>query len=111
MRRDQVIKFLFYRSMPEAHNPNLLVFKDELLQCTLDEAVRYPKEGVTTTNCELKSDLTGVAKHHFKDRVSPDGTPYVDIIYYLVVNVKTAIMKLSLEIDGEEMGSVEANYG
>ncbi|KAL8693889.1 MAG: hypothetical protein Q9218_001354 [Villophora microphyllina] len=110
MQRDQKIVFSFYRSLPEDHPPSSLVFTDNLLECALDQAPKYPKSGVTTANCRLTADLTAVSKHHFQSKVAFDGTPYVDISYDLVVSMKTAIMKFSLEVDGEEMGSVEASY-
>ncbi|KAL9577735.1 MAG: hypothetical protein Q9212_006175 [Teloschistes hypoglaucus] len=110
MQRDQRIVLPFYRSLP--HNPpaSELIFTDELLECSLAQAPKYPQKGVTAVNCKLTADLTGVSKHHFARMVGVDGTPYVAVSYDLVVSMKTAVMKFSLEIGGEEMGSVEASY-
>ncbi|KAL8642198.1 MAG: hypothetical protein Q9226_008534, partial [Calogaya cf. arnoldii] len=110
MRRDQKIVFPFYRSLPEDLRTSGLIFTDDLLECAIDRAVKYPKEGVTTANCKLTADLNAVNRHHFHSKVALDGTPYFDVHYNLVVSTKTAIMKFSLEVDGEEMGSVEASY-
>lgn len=110
LQRDQKIVFSFYRSLPQDYSPSALIFTDNLLECSLDQAPKYPRTGSTMMNCKLTADLTGVGKHHFESKVGLDGTPYVDVSYELVVSTKTAIMKFSLEVDGEEMGSVEASY-
>ena len=110
MLRDQKMVFSFYRSLPEDHAPSRLIFTDDLLECSLDQAIKYPKRGITSTNCKLTADLSAVNRNHFHSKVAIDGTPYVDVDYDLVVSTKTAMMKFSLEVDGEEMGSVEANY-
>ncbi|KAL8667386.1 MAG: hypothetical protein Q9202_000602 [Teloschistes flavicans] len=109
-KRDQKIVFSFYRSLPQDYSPSALIFTDNLLECSLDQAPKYPRTGSTMMNCKLTADLTSVGKHHFESKVGLDGTPYVDVSYELVVSTKTAIMKFSLEVDGEEMGSVEASY-
>ncbi|KAL8887793.1 MAG: hypothetical protein Q9215_004678 [Flavoplaca cf. flavocitrina] len=110
MLRDQKMVFSFYRSLPEDHAPSRLIFTDDLLECSLDQAIKYPKKGITSTNCKLTADLSAVNRNHFHSKVAIDGTPYVDVDYDLVVSTKTAMMKFSLEVDGEEMGSIEANY-
>ncbi|KAI4202012.1 MAG: hypothetical protein LQ350_002917 [Teloschistes chrysophthalmus] len=111
MQRDQKIVFSFYRSLPASYTPSMLIFTNNLLESPLDQAPPDPRTGSTTTNCKLTADLTGVSKQHFEPKVGlVDGTPYVDISYDLVVSMKTAIMKFSLEVEGVEMGSVEASY-
>ena len=110
MRRDQKIIFTFKRSLGDDYTPSNLIFTDELLECSLDQAVKYPKKGVTSTNCRMTADLTSVGKHHFQKLTALDGTPYYDVHYDLAISTKTAIMKFALEVDGEEMGSVEASY-
>lgn len=110
MQRDQRIVFSFYRSLPADFSPSQLMFKDELLECALDVAVPYPREGVTAANCTLTSDLSGVDSGLFKKKTSVDGKDYVDVFYNLVVTMESAIMKFSLEVDGKEMGSVQARY-
>lgn len=110
MHRDQKILFPFYRSFPSDYSPSNLIFQDNLLECSLDQAVKYPMEGITPVNCKLTADLTGVSESHFQHKVGPNGVPYFDIHYDLVITMKTAIMKFSLEIEGEEMGCVQASY-
>ncbi|CAO1601112.1 hypothetical protein XANCAGTX0491_004776 [Xanthoria calcicola] len=110
MRRDQKIIFPFKRSLGDDYTPSKLIFADDLLECSQDQAVKYPKTGVTSTNCRVTADLTSVSKHHFQKLTALDGTPYYDVHYDLVISTKTAIMKFSLEVDGQEMGSVEASY-
>ncbi|KAL8758202.1 MAG: hypothetical protein Q9199_001665 [Rusavskia elegans] len=110
MRRDQKIIFPFKRSLADDYSPSKLIFSDDLLECSLDQAVKYPKKGVTSTNCRMTADLTSVSKDHFHTKTALDGTPYYEVHYHLVISTKTAIMKFSLEVDGEEMGSIEASY-
>ncbi|KAL9027295.1 MAG: hypothetical protein Q9196_004162 [Gyalolechia fulgens] len=110
MRRDQKIVFHFYRSFPEDCLPSGLICTDDLLECSLDQAIKYPKTGITSINCKLTADLTAVNKRHFQSKIGIDGTPYFDIHYDLIVSTKTALMKFSLEVAGEEMGSITAKY-
>lgn len=110
MQRDQKILFSFKRSLPEDHSPSDLIFSDKLLECSLDQPVKYPKDGVTATNCRLTADLTSVDRRHFVQMTGKGGTPYIDVHYDLVISTRTAIMKFSMEVDGEVMGSVEASY-
>ncbi|KAL8671694.1 MAG: hypothetical protein Q9168_003816 [Polycauliona sp. 1 TL-2023] len=110
MQRDQKIIFPFKRSLPHDYSPSKLIFSDDLLECSLDQPVKYPKKGVTSTNCRMTANLTSIGEQHFHRRTGLDGTPYVDVHYDLVISTKTAIMKFSLEVDGKEMGSIEANY-
>lgn len=51
-----------------------------------------------------------VPKKHFTKHKGHDGNKYVRIHYDIVINIQSAIMKFSLEIDGKEMGSVDVNY-
>ena len=110
MQRDQKIIFPFVRRLPGDYSPSDLIFHDVLLECSLLAAAKYPKDGVTSTNCMLIADLTGISKEYIKSRVGVGGISYYDVDYNLIVSTKTAIMKFSLEIDGQEMGSVEASY-
>lgn len=110
MRRDRKIIFPFKYSLEDDYTPSKLIFTESLYECSLDQAVKYPKKGVTSRNCRLTADLTSVSKHHFQKLTALDGMPYYDVHYDLVISTKTAIMKFSLEVDGKEMGSVEASY-
>ncbi|KAL8639050.1 MAG: hypothetical protein Q9228_003862 [Teloschistes exilis] len=99
-----------YRSLPHNYPASMLIFTDELFECSLDTAPKYPRPGRTIVNCKVTADLRGVSKHHFESKVGVDGTTYVDVSYDLVVSMKTAIMKFSLEVGGKEKGSVQASY-
>ena len=110
MRRDQKITFPFVRRLAEDYSPSDLIFEDDLLECSLPGAAKYPKNGVTSTNCSLVANLTTIGSEYIKSRVGVGGIRYFDVEYNLIVSTKTAIMKFSLEIDGREMGSVQASY-
>jgi len=45
-----------------------------------------------------------------RTKIGADGETYVDVNYDLVVSLKSALMRFSLEIKGKEFGSVVANY-
>ncbi|KAL9584323.1 MAG: hypothetical protein Q9203_004704 [Teloschistes exilis] len=96
--------------LPHNYPASMLIFTDELFECSLDTAPKYPRPGRTIVNCKVTADLRGVSKHHFESKVGVDGTTYVDVSYDLVVSMKTAIMKFSLEVGGKEKGSVQASY-
>jgi hypothetical protein len=110
LERDQTIIHSFYRSIPQNYSESDLIFTDELVQCETIRPAPYPKDGVTKVNCSMKADLRHIPKSHFKEKTAVDGQIYYDISYNLVITTKTAIMKFSLEIGGQEMGSVEAKY-
>ncbi|MCJ1283392.1 hypothetical protein MMC26_002720 [Xylographa opegraphella] len=110
LKRDQKLIFPFYRSLEENFPPKALIFTDELIQCEAIQPAKYPRAGVTRTNCVLTSDLTGVDRSHFKRQTSTKGATYYDVYYNLAVTIEAAVMKFSLEIDGKEIGSVTAAY-
>lgn len=58
----------------------------------------------------MVTDLSKVPKSEFKLRTGKNGREYYRIDYDLVITLKTAVMKFTSEIDGEEMGSIEAKY-
>ena len=110
LKRDQSVRFPFYRQLSKGYETCRLVFQDELM---MDDSLLpspHPKQGVTSVNCVLTADLRKVDASKFKDFEGKDGVAYVRVQYDLVVSVASAIMRFSLEIDGEEMGSVAANY-
>ncbi|KAM0151655.1 hypothetical protein ACHAPG_008112 [Botrytis cinerea] len=109
LKRDQKLKFPFYRTIEGAITNSALIFREHLLQCESTAAPVYP--GITIKqNCILTADLSGVDRSTFKQRTSVRGTPCWDVHYDLVVTVSSAVMKFSLEIKGKEIGSVEAKY-
>jgi hypothetical protein len=110
LKRDQKIVFPFYRSLGENFSDSGLRFKDELIQCNTVTPPKYPKEGVTKTNCVLNADLRSVPRTQFRKMKAAGGRMYYDVHYNLVVMIQSAVMKFSLEIGGEEMGSVDAKY-
>lgn len=110
MRRDQVVRYSFYRLKEKPADRSWLLFEDELMTDESVFASPYPVEGVTKTNCILTADLREVDESQLKSIKGRDGKSYVEIHYDLVVSVKSAIMKFSLEVNGKEMGCVDAKY-
>lgn len=108
--RDQKIEFPFYRSLPENFSDSELKFKSELTQCDAIRPAPYPKPGLTKVNCILESDLRSVPRTMFKKMIAKDGRPYYDVYYNLIVTIDSAVMRFSLEFNGQEMGKVEAQY-
>ena len=111
LQRDQKITLPFYRSVDEDNLEQSLIFTDELMQCETLQPVKYPKAGVTKVNCSLTANLTGVDRSFFKRKMKASGLGYYyEVHYNLAVTTQAAVMKFSLEINGKEMGSVEASY-
>ncbi|TVY51093.1 Heat shock 70 kDa protein 12B [Lachnellula cervina] len=110
LMREQSITFPFYRTLADGFTNDQLIFKDELIQSESKTAPKHPSPTTTKTNCFLTADLSKVDRSHFKKRVGADGIDYVDVYYDLVITMKPAVMKFSLEIRGKEIGSVSANY-
>lgn len=109
LKRDQKLRFPFFRTLEGSITDIALIFRDELLQCESTVAPIHPGQAVKP-NCVLRSDLRNVDRSNFKQRTSRSGMPCWDVHYYLVVTISSAVMKFSLEIEGKEIGSVEANY-
>lgn len=111
LKCEQVIKFPFYRSFPEAtFSAHSLTFTDNLIQSESKIAPIHPSPSATKVNCVLTADLTSVDRAQFKKTVGADGLPYINVHYHLVITVKTAMMKFSIEVNGKEMGTVNASY-
>ena len=110
LSRSQRIPFPFYRSLDAPLTSSALVFTDELIACESLLAAKYPKEGVTKVNCVLTADLSGVDRALFRKKTSLEGKEYFEVHYSLVVTIMPAVMRFSLEVEGKEMGSVEAKY-
>ncbi|ESZ93131.1 hypothetical protein SBOR_6503 [Sclerotinia borealis F-4128] len=108
LKRDQKIRFPFYRALEGSVTDRNLIFTETLLQCESADAPIYPGPTITP-NCTLEADLRSVDRATFRARTSLLGTPCWDVHFDLVVTVASAVMKFSLEVNGEEMGSVEAN--
>ncbi|KAI9053981.1 hypothetical protein LZ554_002925 [Drepanopeziza brunnea f. sp. 'monogermtubi'] len=111
LQREQVIKFPFYRSFPTKDFPHAsLVFRDRLDQCEDKNAPVHPSPASIKTNCILTADLTSVDRSQFKDVLGKDNVMYTEVHYDLVITIKPAVMKFSLEVKGKEMGTVNAKY-
>ncbi|TVY34329.1 Heat shock 70 kDa protein 12B [Lachnellula subtilissima] len=108
--REQSITFPFFRSLVEGFTDDRLVFCDELIQSEKNIAPRHPSTSANKVNCVLTADLSKVDRSLFKKVMGTDGRNYVQVFYDLVVTMKPAVMKFSLEIKGEEMGSVSAKF-
>ncbi|ROV88754.1 hypothetical protein VMCG_10060 [Cytospora schulzeri] len=109
LKRDQPIKFSFYRALTESQLDYNLIFTDALSYSESKVAPTYPGPDVKVC-CELRSDLSGVNKDLFEKRTGLDGKVYYLVHYQLVLSTDAANMRFSLEIDGTKMGSVEAKY-
>ncbi len=70
----------------------------------------HPIPGSMSTNCVLTVDFRQVDRRHFKARVGADKFRYSDVNFSLVVSIKSAAMEFSIEVDGEQMGSVMTKY-
>lgn len=109
MERDQPIKFPFYRTIHKHHAPHDLVLHDNLVWSDELAAPMYPGPTVKTC-CTVRADLSAVSKNDFTEKVECDGKSYYDVHYELVLSTAHANFKFSLEMNGKEMGSVEASY-
>ncbi|KAI1359876.1 actin-like ATPase domain-containing protein [Xylaria arbuscula] len=109
LKREQTIKFPFVRSIEFPYAPSRLIFYDDLI--TSDARLPPDHPGPDTKiNCTLKADLSEVNKDLFKKKTGKDGKDYVDIHYNLAISTDAANMRFSLEIDGKDLGSVDASY-
>lgn len=110
IKKDQRIKFPFCRHLLQSCNESELVFKFALVQSEFHNAPTFPAKLATRTNCEVTSNLRSVGRGKFTKKVGKDGNNYFEVDCDLVITMQDALMKFSLEIDGEELGSVTANY-
>jgi hypothetical protein len=66
--------------------------------------------GLTKINCVLRADFRGVPRENFKQCTRKDGQRYYEVHYTLNVTFDSAVMRFSSEMNGKEMGAVEAKY-
>jgi len=111
IERDQEIKFRFYRAIKSDYTENDLIFEDELIQSEAINPPKYPGQGATKANCNLTADFRKVPNTQFHSEVDKNGRGYYEVHYDLVVTLKTASMRFSAQIDGRDVGSVDAKYG
>lgn len=111
LKRDEKIKFPFYRSVGEKLADDELTFVDQLIQCESTHPATYPGQS-TSVNCTLTADLRGINRDLLQKKTSANFKRYYDIEFDLVVTLEAAspVMKFSLEVGGQEMGSVKARY-
>ncbi|ETI20493.1 hypothetical protein G647_08530 [Cladophialophora carrionii CBS 160.54] len=110
LERDNKIVFPFFRRLPEGFRDTQLVFTDALYSDDSARANPYPKEGAVQKNCMLTADLRSIDRSLLQKKIGADGKSYTDVNYDLVVTVKSAQMRFSLEVKGREFGSVNAKY-
>ncbi|KAI7775462.1 hypothetical protein LA080_006794 [Diaporthe eres] len=109
LKRDQTIKFPITRTLRKNYRMSDLIFTSRLHYSEATAAPSYPNSQVKEC-CMVRSDLTGVSPDYFVKRTGADGKTYFDVTYDLVLCTAAANLKFSLEIDGVELGSVEATY-
>lgn len=109
LHRDRTIKFPFFRRIKSDFHPLDLIFRPKLSYSEAPAAPFHPGRDVRTC-CTFRADLREIDHAHLISKVGDDGKKYFDISYTLVVSTASANMKFSLEIDGQEMGSVEASF-
>lgn len=110
LQRDQKIRFPFHRRLAPDHTPDDLIFTQALHTDESTRAHKYPDESFVKQNCTLSADLRSIDESLLRNRVGVDGKPYVEVKFDLVISLKSALMKFSLEIKGKEYGSVAAKY-
>ena len=111
LRRDQKVRFGFFRDLEKNYRPEDLVFRTTLYESAdMPAPIHRSKGEKFKINCTMKADLSAVDPKHFLHKTDKNGVEYVDIGYDLVMTLESAIMKFSLEIDGKELGSVYAQY-
>ncbi|UKZ67131.1 uncharacterized protein TrAtP1_008294 [Trichoderma atroviride] len=109
--RHRQIKFPFCRKLDEGYTSDGLRFTDHLYECENDPAPVHPlKVGTFRINCTITSDFSGAPRDKFVKKTNKCGQVYYELSYDLVLTLDGALMKLSLEMDGQSYGSVEAKY-
>ncbi|KAF4442543.1 hypothetical protein F53441_11704 [Fusarium austroafricanum] len=109
LKRDQMIKFPFYRTLNADYSNDDLIFTDKLITCDSPIPPNHPTQE-TKENCTLQADLRDVDRALFKQKIGIDGLTYYEVHYDLVVSTQAANMKFWLEFQGKEAGSVNAEY-
>ncbi len=88
-----------------------LIFIDGLIESESKSPLQYPNDGVDTkANCTCTADLRSIDKSLLKKITEADGELYWELHFELVVSIQDANMKFSIEIEGKEMGVVDAAY-
>ncbi|KAH8654245.1 hypothetical protein BGZ61DRAFT_500616 [Ilyonectria robusta] len=109
LKRDQMMKFSFYRTLNADYNNDDLIFTDKLITCVSPIPPNHPTQD-TKENCTLQADLRDVDRALFKQKTGIGGLTYYEVHYDLAVSTQAANMKFWLEFQGKEAGSVNADY-
>lgn len=74
LRRDQVIRFSFYRSIDGDYTSDDLIFEDELYESGDKVAPRHKSKGhAIKVNCTVKSDLREIDRSKFREKRDTNG--------------------------------------
>lgn len=111
LKRDQIIKFPFFRILNGQYNSSDLIYYEDLFFAETNVAPDYPGPTVKTA-CRLRSDLSSLNKQDLglRARTGVDGKPYYDLNFCLVLSTAEANLMFSLEINGKVFSTVEATY-
>lgn len=74
LRRDQVIKFRFFRSLDEDFGPDDLIFENNLYESKDKISPMHKSKAQSIkVNCTVKADFRGVDRSTFKTKTDKDG--------------------------------------
>ncbi|KAM3494059.1 hypothetical protein MY3957_002655 [Beauveria namnaoensis] len=129
IKRNDKIRLGFYRHLPENFTANDAVFKSTLYDCVDENApIHRSKSRNVKVNCVVYADVSKVPLSKFSKRTrkhsqalvskqagfpsetDDHGETYWEVTYDLVICFDSAVMKFSMELDGETLGSVEARF-
>jgi hypothetical protein len=114
LSRARPIELDFSRSFDEYPDEEELQVVEELQECNLERAARYPREASVKQNCALKVDLSTVPEEYFerKSRRGENGDKirWWELRYKLVLTISSGPMQFSMKCRGKEYGSVKAEY-
>ncbi|KAK3378394.1 Hsp70 family protein-like protein [Podospora didyma] len=111
LKRDQKIKFPFFRTLEDDFPDDDLLFDTELVESESKMPPTYPNPGIDTkTSCLCTSDLRTMDRSLLQKKAGTDGKTYYNVHYDLVVSTEAANMRFSLEVNGVEMGAVLEKY-
>jgi len=137
LKRDEKIRFSFYRDIPFDYTPEDLKFETGLDASDAESPPKYPWEGEGMYNenispavqshafrvfnpfllragvnrkCTLSFDLSSLPKSQLTERTSMGGTKYYSVDYDLVITVLPAMWTFSAECSGVQYGSIDVEY-
>lgn len=110
LRRDEKISIGACKRYRVPYNQYALLDETRLWTSDSPEAPTHPDPEKTKAHCLLVADLRQVPKMHFKKRRGVDGHMWDELTFDLTLTAVSAGFKFALEVDGQEMGSVEAKW-